>query len=170
MKIGTVIPLLPYLWHFSVTRTLNIKAFCLGRLMCLMTSQSFIVHLTSAVWEGVLTSEYARLDVTGCTEQKGPECCCEKCYRLYRTEGAWVLQWEMLQAVQNRRGLSVAVRNVTGCTEQKGPECCRKKCQLPGGKDTPEYYTMGEVVSKLFSKISLVSSDVTCKVTQISPL
>jgi hypothetical protein len=36
----------------------------------------------------VLTSEYDRLDVTGCTEQKGPECCGKKCYRLYRTGGA----------------------------------------------------------------------------------
>ena len=31
-------------------------------------------------------------------------------------------------AVQDRKGLSVAVRNVTDCTEQKGPECCSKKC------------------------------------------
>jgi len=71
----------------------------------------------------------------------------------------------MLQAVQIRRGLSVAVRNVTGCTDQKGPECCSKKCQLPDGKDTPEYYTMGKIVSKLFNKIALLSSDIMCKVT-----
>jgi hypothetical protein len=71
----------------------------------------------------------------------------------------------MLQVVQNRRGLSVAVRNVTSCTEQKGPECCRKKCQLPDCKDTPGYYILEKTVSKLFNKIALVSSDVTCKVT-----
>ena len=55
-----------------------------------------------------------------------------------------MLQYEMLQVVQNRmglsvavgnvtavqnnRGLNVAVRNITGCTEQKGAECCSKKC------------------------------------------
>jgi hypothetical protein len=76
--------------------------------MCLMTSQSYIVHLTSAVSEGVvLTSEYDRLDIRG-------------------------------------------------CTERKGPECCSKECQLPDGKDTPEYYTLGGLISKLLNKIALV--------------
>ena len=59
-------------------------------------------------------------NVTGCTEQKGAECCSKKCYRLYRTEWGLSVAVRNVTAVQNSRGLSDAVRNVTGCTEQNG--------------------------------------------------